>query len=80
MENLGPGVYYSEKPIENNKSSPCLNLKQQRFYHQKKTTELPGPGQYDTSAKILKKDNALSTAYRYYKKANNEEIKRNFKR
>lgn len=60
--------------------SPCLNLTEKRFGHFKKKSDLPGPGEYNVSQKLLKKQNSLGDAFAHYKKMNNEGIRKNFKR
>lgn len=66
--------------MQNSKLPPCLNLKEERFNKKKIKSQIPGPGEYNVSQELLKKQNYLSDAFSYYKNIKNEEIRRHFKR
>jgi hypothetical protein len=54
------------------KLSPCLNLKEERFNQKKRKSQIPGPGEYNVSQELLKKQNYLSDAFSYHKNVKNE--------
>lgn len=69
-EKLGPGTYNFDN-VQSSKLPPSLNLKEERFHHKKKKSDIPGPGEYNVSQDLLKKQHNLSDEFSYYKNAHN---------
>ena len=53
-QKLGPGTYNFDN-VKSSKLPPSLNLKDERFHHNKKKSDIPGPGKYNISQDLLKK-------------------------